>query len=285
MVSLAGGEPTLRTDLPEIVEAVGRYHFPFITTNGWFITSETAKSIMRSGAWGVSVSIDYADPTRHDRARGMGGAWKQAWNAVELLSEARVHRFQRVNVIAVLMSDNIDDMDELVAMAGRRGAYFMVQPYGHLKTGSRAYEHNDGEVSTKLLELRSAHPNFLSNPHYLARFDQFLKGGIPGCRAGRAFFNIDSNGDIARCVESRAYPVANIYRDSSQVIHQRLRAAARNNSCRFCWYNCRGEIESLYRVNSLLKSLPTLLFDRGRAPGVPGQYVSETNTRSKYTQH
>jgi len=266
LVSLAGGEPLIRTDLPELVLAIGRYHFPFITTNGWFVTDQIARDLMRAGLWGVSVSIDYADPTRHDRRRGMDGAWKQAWNAVELLSAGRVHKFQRVNVIAVLMDDNIDQMEELLAMAARRGAYFMVQPYGHLKTGSRSYAHNNGAVSPRLLRLREKWPNFLSNPYYLGKFDEFLAGGVGGCRAGRAFFNIDSTGDIAICVENRHHPIANIYRDSAPVIHKRLRAAARGNACRGCWYNCRGEMESLYVPTGLLNSLPTLLLDRGKAP-------------------
>ncbi|MHC4981764.1 MAG: radical SAM protein [Planctomycetota bacterium] len=265
LVSLAGGEPLLRKDLPEIAGEIGRYHFPFVTTNGWYVTPPAARELMQAGVWGVSVSIDYAEPQRHDARRGMRGAWRQAWRAVERLSEARVHKWQRVNVMAVLMDDNIDDMEKLVAMAARRGAYFMVQPYGHLKTGSIAYMHANGAASGRLLELRRRWGNFLSNPYYLGRFDDFLAGGVSRCRAGRAFFNIDSTGDIAICVEQRQRPVANLYRDSSQVIRRRLRRASWSNSCKECWYNCRGEIESLYRPYGLIRSLPTLLFDRGEA--------------------
>ncbi len=263
LVSLAGGEPMLRTDLPQIVQAIGKYHFPFVTTNGWFVTEKTAADLMRAGVWGVSVSIDYADPASHDERRGMDGAWAQAWRAVELLSAARVHRHQRVNVIAVLMNDNIDDMEALVKMAAERNAYFMVQPYGYRKTGSHAYAHNDGPVSPRLMELRNRWPNFLSNPTYIERFDAFLHGGVAGCRAGRAFFNIDSTGDIAICVERKGQPVANLYRDSSQIIHRRLRKASRPNPCQDCWYNCRGEVESLYNIRGLVKSLPTLFNDAG----------------------
>lgn len=266
LVSLAGGEPMLRTDLPEIVRAVGRYHFPFVTTNGWLVTPESARELMRAGAWGVSVSIDYADPAIHDARRGADGAWEYAWRAVELLSDARMHKWQRVNVIAVLMDDNIDQLPELLSMTAERDAYFMVQPYGHLKTGSHAFEHNDGPVAPRLLRLREQWPNFLSNPHYLSQFDRFLAGGVSGCKAGRAFFNIDSTGDVAVCVERRDQPVANVFKDSGSQIHRRLRQAAAGNPCRACWYNCRGEIESLYRPYGLVKSLPTLLFDRGRAP-------------------
>ncbi len=264
LVSLAGGEPLLRTDLPRIVAEIGEFHFPFITTNGWLVTKESAKDLMRAGLWGVSVSIDYALAAKHDAKRGMDGAWEQAWRAVELLSAARVHDFQRVNVISVLMDDNIDDLETICRMAAERKSYFMVQPYGYLKTGSKAHEHNDGPVSPRLLEMRRRNANFLSNPYYLRNFDKFLNGGVPGCMAGRAFFNIDSTGDIAICVERKDQPVANLYRDPAGVVSARLHAAAKRNTCTACWYNCRGEVESLYRPRSLIASLPTLFKDRGR---------------------
>jgi MoaA/NifB/PqqE/SkfB family radical SAM enzyme len=272
LVSLAGGEPLLRTDLPEIVRAVGEYHFPFITTNGWLATPESARELMRAGLWGVSVSIDYADAARHDHRRGVVGAWEQAWRAVELFSAARVHPWQRVNVIAVLLEDNIDQVEPLLEMAAQRNAYFMIQPYGQLKTGLSNFAHSDGAVSPRLVELHDRHHNFLSNRRYLGNFDAFLHGGVPGCRAGQAFFNIDEVGDVAICVERRARPVGNLYRDNIIAILDRLKAAARGNACQRCWYNCRGEVECLYNPRSLLLSLPTLFFDRGAASGKMGRW-------------
>jgi hypothetical protein len=59
--------------------------------------------------------------------------------------------------------------------------------------------------------------------------------------------------------------VANLYRDSFGAVRDRLHQAARGNACRDCWYNCRGEVESLYNPTGLLKSLPTLFLDRGSA--------------------
>jgi len=265
LVSLAGGEPLLRPDLPDIVRAIGEHHFPFVTTNGWLVTADAARDLMAAGVWGVSVSIDYADPARHNAARGMDDAWQNAWRAVELLSAARRHKWQRVNVMCVLLDDNLDQIEPLIELAARRGAYFMVQPYGRLKTGSSAFVHN-GPVGTRLTELRRRWPNFLSNPYYLRRFDDHLAGGVPGCKAGRAFFNIDSAGGVAVCVERKAAPIANLHTDSAAVIHQRLRAASRDNPCTACWYNCRGEVESLYSARGLWNSLPTLLKDRGRPP-------------------
>jgi len=264
MISLAGGEPLLRHDIPELVAAIGRYHFTFLTTNGWFVTPQIADDLMAAGLWGASISIDYADPARHDARRGAPGAWAQAWRAVEMLAAARRHKWQRVNVLAVLMDDNVDQIEPLLHMAAERGAYFMVQCYGFRKTGSHRFAHNDGPVGPRLLALQRKYPNFLSNPYYLGRFDRHLHGGVPGCRAGRSFFNIDSSGDIAICVEAKDHPVANLHRDSVGTIGRRLRAAAASNRCTDCWYNCRGEVECLYHPRPLLKSLPTLLLDRGQ---------------------
>jgi len=264
MISLAGGEPLLRHDVCEIVREIGRFHFPFLTTNGWFVTPDLASDLMKAGLWGVSISIDYADPARHNKARGVDGAWEQAWRAVEMLAAARVHKHQRINVISVLMDDNLDQLESVCQLAARRGAYYMVQPYGYLKTGSKAYE-PQAAVAPTLLDIRRRNPNFLSNPYYLARFDEFFRGGVPDCRAGQAFFNIDSTGDIAICVERKTTPVANLYRDDIRTVHRRLRAASKNHSCTQCWYNCRGEVESLYRPSSLLASLPTFLLDHGAA--------------------
>lgn len=266
LVSLAGGEPLLRPDLPDLVRAVGRWHFPFITTHGGLVTQPLAEELFDAGLWGVSVSIDYADGAKHDKARGVRGGFDRAVGALACFRKARRYKWQRVNLLAVLLHDNLDQMEDLIKLAAEHDAYFMVQPYSSRKTGSDRFRHANGSVSGRLLELKGKYPNFLSNPRFLANFDRYLNGGVPGCRAGRAFFNIDSVGDIAICVEERERPVANLYRDSPRKLVQALRARSAGNNCTDCWYNCRGETESLYRPVALLQSLPTLFLDRGKPP-------------------
>jgi len=266
MISLAGGEPMLREDVVEIVERVGRWHLPFLTTNGSVADESLAKELFAAGLWGVSVSIDYAEGQRHDRARGINGAYEQAIRCLEVFSRARKYPWQRVNLMCVLLDDNIDQIEPLIQLAAKQRAYFMIQPYCTLKTGSSKFRYkNYNGVSQYLLELRAKYDNFLSNPTFLSRFDAALDGGVPNCAAGRAFFNIDSVGDIAICVEMRHRPVANLYRDDSTTIGQRLRQESKGNKCQSCWYNCRGEVESIYKNPiGLWQGLPTLLFDTGR---------------------
>lgn len=267
LINIAGGEPLLRTDIVELVATLSRFHLPLLTTNGWLATPQLARELFAAGLWGVSVSVDYADPARHDRQRGMPGAFERAVAALDIFQKARTRPWQRVNLMAVLVHDNLDQLEPLARLAAEHHAYFMVQPYSQRKTGSTRFNNHDEKLSDRLLEMRERNPNMLSNPWFLARFDQAFNGGVPGCRAGWSFFNIDSTGDIAICVERRDRPVANIHRDDIHTIVHRLRDVARHNHCTDCWYNCRGEIESLYRPRGLVRSLPTLLFDRGRAPG------------------
>ncbi|MCX5653520.1 MAG: radical SAM protein [Planctomycetota bacterium] len=263
LINLAGGEPLLRHDLADIVEVLARRHFPFLTTNGWHVTPEKARELWQAGLWGVSVSIDYPDAARHDAQRGRQGAMAEAVRAVETFRDTRSARHQRVNIMAVLTADNQDALEGVVALAERLGVNFMVQPYGVLKTGDESHRART-PVSEKLLGLRRKYRAVLSNPYFLSRFDAALGGGLAGCRAGQATFNIDQRGLVAKCVEDRANPVGSIVETPMPDLVRLLRQRWKANSCRACWYNCRGEVEALYTVRGLLASLP-MLFAQPRA--------------------
>jgi len=257
-VSLAGGEPMLRRDILDIVAIVGSRHFTFLTTNGYDMTRETARELYRAGLWGASVSIDYASAEKHDRRRGIPGAFDRALAALEYLSQERTSPHQRVNLMVTLMHDNLDDVEPLLKLARERSANLMLQPYSVMKTGSRRFLPPRG-AGRKLAELHDRYDNFLSNRVFLENIDRFLNGGVPDCRAGRLFFNIDTYMKVAPCVESRSNPVADLRTDSAETIVRKLAQANRTIRCTRCWYNCRGEIEQLAAPRGLMHALPIYL--------------------------
>jgi MoaA/NifB/PqqE/SkfB family radical SAM enzyme len=101
IVSLAGGEPMLRRDIHTIIEVLSRDHFPYLTTSGSGMTPKRARQLWEAGLWGCSVSIDYADPEKHARHRGVKFAFERAIKAIEQLRDNRADRsYQRVQIIS-----------------------------------------------------------------------------------------------------------------------------------------------------------------------------------------
>lgn len=262
IISMAGGEPFLRPDLAEITAVLARQHFPLITTNGWLVTEQRARKLWEAGLCGISVSLDYAGECKdlggreaHDVQRGVPGAAERARNAIRILSRTRTRHHQRVNLLCVLNDRNLGDVEELIQFAAENDATFSIQPYCSFKSSKREFTPAPG-VSSHLLALKKLHWNFRSSTTYLAGFDEFLKGrGIPECRAGRSFFNIDNLLNVEKCVEYREEPIGNLRNLSADELLDRLRAESRRNSCTACWYGCRGEVEQLYSIRTLLNPL------------------------------
>jgi len=63
---------------------------------------------------------------------------------------------------------------------------------------------------------------------------------------------------VAKCVEDRQHPVGSVLETPMPVLRRRLRARWRDNRCRACWYNCRGEVEALYSLRGLASAVPML---------------------------
>ncbi|MGB8658047.1 MAG: radical SAM protein [Candidatus Zixiibacteriota bacterium] len=271
-ISLAGGEPLIRADLPEIASAISAYHLPFITTNGWFVTQEKAKNLFKAGLFGAAVSLDFADEKKHDHHRGKEGAFKRAVAAVKHLVEAKTSKFQKVNVTAVLLQENVDDMEKLAILAGKLGAEFTVQPYAAVKRNGMHSQTTgepvmNAEVSAHLLKLKRKHRHFKSSPEYLRRFDQFFQEGIDGCQAGKLFFNIDQKGDVAKCVEDLKNPVGNIKTSGVEELKSALLQKQLQNRCQACWYGCRGEVESLYTWRGIQNTFLRIVSPTGHTNG------------------
>ena len=264
IVSLAGGEPLIRKDLPELVQEVSAYHFPFITTNGWLVTQEKAKQLFSSGLMGAAVSIDFPEDKKHDQNRGREGAFRRAIEAVKYFVEAKSNRFQKVDITAVLLKENLDQMEKLIILAKNLGAEFTLQPYSDLKTVRSERDFSvDREVSKHLLQLKKKYPNFKSSTEYLGRFDQFLNGGVDRCQAGRLFFNIDQRGEIAKCVEDLKNPIGNIRTVEINEMKSKLLKKQEENECKCCWYGCRGEVECFYTWNGIRSSLGRIFAYKG----------------------
>jgi MoaA/NifB/PqqE/SkfB family radical SAM enzyme len=248
IVSLAGGEPLIRQDLPDIITLLNEAnHFPILITNGWFVDEAMARRLLRAGLQEISVSVDYVDPARHDAQRGRQGAWQRAVQALELLHKNRPDKRNRVHMISVLMDDNLEDIEPLILLSRRIGVTYMVNLYSWNR-GVKKPRLPGAGVTARLLALKGKYPEFITLTSYIEQFDNAIAaGGVGDCQTGRLLLNIDSHGNVARCTETLDEPVGNVLADDVMAIRDRLRERQRAQPCAQCWTSCRGFAECMHK--------------------------------------
>ncbi|MBM4063289.1 MAG: radical SAM protein [Planctomycetes bacterium] len=246
IVSLAGGEPLLRTDLVDVIRILAAAnHFPILITNGWYVDAALAVDLLRAGLQEISVSVDYADPQKHDAQRRCPGAFDRAIRALELLHRSRPDPRHRVHMISVLMDDNLDDVEPLIEIARELGVTYMVNLYSWNR-GSKPRRLPGQQVTARLLELKRRYPEFVTLTTYIEHLDRAIAdGGIGNCQSGRLLMNIDHRGNVARCTETLDQPVGNMLTDDVLAIRDRLLRVQREQACAQCWTSCRGFAESM----------------------------------------
>ena len=242
LVSIEGGEPFVRPDLVDIVSTFAARHLALLYTNGWYVDAARAQALFDAGLTQVGVSIDFPDAKRHDAKRRWPNAFDRACRAVELFREAAPNGGRQVHIMTVLMKDNQDDLEGLLALSASLGV-------GHCFTllSGKGFRRGHADavparaLSRDLTEAWHRHPHMRMFRDYLERIDAFLDGAeMPRCRAGVQSFNIDHVGNVAPCIEKIDRPVGNLRRERLKEILARMRELPEVRTCQDCWTLCRG---------------------------------------------
>lgn len=250
LVSIEGGEPLLRPDILEIVEAFGRHHVPVLFTNGWRVDEAFAQGVYEAGAAQVGVSIDFPDAPRHDEKRGLAGGFDRAWAAVDLLRAAAPHGGRQVHVMTVVMQDNARELDALLAMSAARQVghcLTLLSLDGFRRDCDRGDALPGHELAALLPALWRKYAHLRTFRSYLDRVGTFLSSPeqLPRCEAGKQTFNIDHIGNVATCIERIDKPAGNMRDTPLRVLWERMRGDEEVASCQACWTYCRGFADAL----------------------------------------
>jgi radical SAM protein with 4Fe4S-binding SPASM domain len=247
VTSLEGGEPTLRADLPQIVDAFAHQHHPWLYTNGWFVTDALARDLFRAGVLEIGVSIDYADPKRHDASRRLDGAFERAVTAIQRLAAAAPRGPRQVHILSILLDDNVDALEPLLELSAKLGVRHMItllSTFGFYRS-DRAQRLPSKPVAARLTELKTRHPHLRTFRSYVRGIDKFLAGNPPPCGAGLHGMNIDHLGNVSPCIELASTFAGNLARDEWPAVKRRLAALEEPRSCKKCWTLCRGSTEAM----------------------------------------
>ena len=247
LVSIEGGEPLVRPDLPAILAAYSRAgHLPLLYTNGWFVDDAAVERLAEAGVHQVGVSVDFPDAARHDHMRGAVGTWDRAVAATERLAR---RLGPKVHLMTVLMRENQEDLETLLSLSARLGVKHQVtllSDVGFRRARVEGATRPDAAAMTALPRLAALHPHFTAFRSYLDGVSAFLTGGeLPRCRAGVQSLNIDHVGGVSACIETIDRPVGNVREAPLRTLLQRLAEADRGAGCQDCWTLCRGTAQAL----------------------------------------
>lgn len=212
-LGLAGGEPTVRDDLPEIIALAKAHRFVVSVNSNLTLYHRHPERL--AGADILYTSLD-GPPAAHEAARG-SGAQDGVFAAI-----ADIAPRTPLIAICVVTEHSIDHVDWLLEQAERLGFRLHFQPQcvdTEIVRGSVSPALTDDRLrafwSDLLARKRRGRPIVSSTPYleYLARWDDFTVSALldsgARCAAGRGFLYVDPLGNAYPCAytKSKTAPV------------------------------------------------------------------------------
>lgn len=81
-IGITGGEPLIRDDIEQLIEAIDDRSTTILFTNGKDLSPDRAKSLKRSGLFILAVSLDSMHEETHNEIRGHSRAFENALRAI-----------------------------------------------------------------------------------------------------------------------------------------------------------------------------------------------------------
>jgi MoaA/NifB/PqqE/SkfB family radical SAM enzyme len=196
-LSITGGEPTLRKDLPEIISYLGKEHdfITGITSNGYLLPDILPKL---EGLDYILTSIDYPTAELHDKSRGIK-VFDKVIKSIEIANKKNI----KVIISTVVMKDNLHLLEDICQLAERLNCAIELYPCEDIiwNLSGKSYHveniqnliPNLSEWANKIRRLRTKFQNILTDP---LTIDIVEKGGFGG---------IPRHQEILRCYVAEMY--------------------------------------------------------------------------------
>ncbi len=229
-IAFSGGEALLHNDFWEAAKyASDRGLYLSLATNGTLLTTDVVKRLKSVGVEYFEISLDSADPVKHDEFRGVSGAWDRTIAGIRnVAAEDGVFSC----IATTLTNDNYTELDNLVALSRKLGVNrsllfnfipvgrgteiidmdlspeqretVMQKMYGYLSGMTEGFEVLTTAPQFSRVCLVNSQSGIMSLAHVgSAGFSDkvgVLAEFIGGCGAGRMYCAIQPNGIVTPCV-------------------------------------------------------------------------------------
>jgi len=228
-VSFTGGEPTLRTDLPELIEHARSIGLRVnLISNGNRITAEYARTLEAAGLNSAQISIEGATAEAHDKLTQVPGSFEKTLAALKHLKSTSIY----TQTNTTLNQDNLAEATGIVDLLARLGmerfAMNMLTPSGSATVnGHLAVSYTEiGDIIKSIHErARQRGIEFLwYSPTPYCLFNPIVEGlGNKSCAACDGLLSVDPLGNVLPC-SSFETGVGNILREPFENVWQSAQA-------------------------------------------------------------
>ncbi len=171
-VKLTGGEPLFYPQFREIVQLIAQERiYITIETNGTLVDDDLAAFLRDAGRVRfISVSVDGAKAKTHENLRGVAGSFDKAVAGIRSLVKVGF----RPQLICTLHKGNVDEIEEVIALAERLGCGSV--KFNHVQRIGRGEQMLEEEKGLGIEELIALNDD--------------LEKSIPGRTKIRTFFDV-----------------------------------------------------------------------------------------------
>ena len=251
-VQISGGEPLMRSDLPEIVRNIrGADGTPYIilVSNWSGMTEEKYLELRDAGVTQFCVSLDFPDQ-RHDDFRGYPGLYARL---DKLMPRLAAYGYDDIVLNNCITRHNLPHINQVADKARQWGVNISYSAYTFRRT--QCWDHFIDKPE-ELAELRTQLDRVkvrMDNSRWIANsvttiddtYAYFERGSAPGCKAGYRFLVVTSDGFLQPCsMQFYRYPLPDRLRMVEEFTH--------HNTCGECYVAIRSYID---------KTLPRLVYE------------------------
>lgn len=262
-INILGGEPLLKKYIYELITFIRKKGFrASMATSGFLINRDVAGRIASSGLNTLGISLDSLDEKIHDFLRGVGGVYKKAIDAIDLIYDSKC----KIDILTIIMNSNLDGIIKLADWVNSdtriASVNFMAIMKPHCSDLDNFwYKHKDygflwpsntpkvNEIIDQLISCKKQGYKITNSVVQLENFKLYFKDPTQFVRREKCNFdevvlNVSSNGNVHLCWEME--PIGNIRYDSIKEIWDNSKAAEVRSKIKSCQRNCEPMINCFY---------------------------------------
>lgn len=252
-IGITGGEPMLREDIVDIIQSIPDGMEGQLYTTGYRVDKDFLNSVKGTNLTRVIVSLDHYDENIMCKRRGNDHAFKDALNAIEILSDQNIY-----TAVTLCITDDLLNEEDIIKyfefvskLGGDEIRIILPIPQGNLE--GKNYKRLYMNAMHVIKKFKNDHMHKTDFPS-IVLFSEYESQHRLGCGAGANYISLNNDGSITPCV---AVPLAfgNIYESALSEIYESMGAYFKNSG-RTCYGKRIGKIMQEECVDTTITPLP-----------------------------